>query len=146
MAQSSLSVQTLGHCMADLMLNEKKYPKFSLLILPGLCSDLLLGLDFQRQHQSVSFQHDGPKPPLNICGLSALKVESPDLFSYLTDVHPIATKSRRYCLEDQEFIKSEVRCLLGEGIIEPSNSPWQAQVVVAHNENNKRKMVVDYKQ
>ena len=118
-----------------------------MLILPGLCSDILLGLDFQSQHQSVSFQHNGPKPPLTICGLSVLKVESPDLFFNLTsDVHPIATKSRRYCREDQEFIASEVRHLLNEGIIEPSNSPWRALVVVTQNENNKKRMVVDYSQ
>ena len=147
MAQSSLSAQTLGYCIVDLVLNEKLYPKFCMLILPGLCSDILLGLDFQSQHQSVSFQHNGPKPPLTVCGLSVLKVESPDLFSNLTsDVHPIATKSRRYCREDQEFIAPEVRRLLNEGIIEPSKSPWRAQVVVTRNENNKKRMVVDYSQ
>ena len=147
MAQSSLSAQTLGYCIVDLVLNEKLYPKFCMLILPGLCSDILLGLDFQSQHQSVSFQHNGPKPRLIVCGLSVLKVESPDLFSNLTsDVHPIATTSQRYCHEDQEFIASEVRCLLNEGIIEPSNSPWRAQVVVTRNENNKKRMVVDYSQ
>ncbi len=36
--------------------------------------------------------------------------------------------------------------LLREGIIGPSNSPWRAQVVVTRNENNKRRMVVDYSQ
>ena len=147
MAQSSLSAQTLGYCIVNLVLNEKLYPKSCMLILLGLCSDILLGLDFQSQHQSVSFQHNGPKPPLTVCGLSVLKVESPDLFSNLTsDVHPIATKSRRYCREDQEFTVSEVRRLLNEGIIEPSNSPWRAQVVVTQNENNKKRMVVDYSQ
>ena len=131
----------------DVVLNEKLYPKFCMLILPGLCSDILLGLDFLSQHQSVSFQHNGPKSPLTECGLSVLKVESPDLLSNLTsDVHPIATKSRRYCREDQEFIASEVRRLLNEGIIEPSNTPWRAKVVVTRNENNKKRMVVDYSQ
>ena len=147
MAQSSLSAQTLGYCIVDVVLNEKLYPKFCMLILPGLCSDILLGLDFLSQHQSVSFQHNGPKSPLTECGLSVLKVESPDLLSNLTsDVHPIATKSRRYCREDQEFIASEVRRLLNEGIIEPSNTPWRAKVVVTRNENNKKRMVVDYSQ
>ena len=146
-AQSSLSAQTLGYCIVDLVLNEKLYPKFCMLILPGLCSDIFLGLDFQSQHQSVSFQHNGPKPPLTVRGFSVLMVKSPDLFSNLTsDVHPIVTKSRRYCHENQEFIASEVRRLLNEGIIEPSNSPWRAQVVVTWNENNKKRMVVDYSQ
>ncbi len=36
--------------------------------------------------------------------------------------------------------------LLAEGIMEPSNSPWRAQVVVTHNENHKTRMVIDYSQ
>ena len=36
--------------------------------------------------------------------------------------------------------------LLSEGIIEPSNSPWRAQVVVTVNENHKKRMVIDYSQ
>ena len=36
--------------------------------------------------------------------------------------------------------------LLKEGIIEPSNSPWQDQVVVTRNENHKKRLVIDYSQ
>jgi len=32
--------------------------------------------------------------------------------------------------EDRQFIDSDMKQLLSEGIIEPSNSPWRAQVVV----------------
>ena len=101
------------------------------------------------QHQSISFHHGGPEPPLVVCGLSTLKVEYPDLFTNLTaDIHPIAAKSRRYSYEDRKFIDSEVQRLLNEGVIEPSNSPWRAQVVVARNENHKKRprMVIDYSQ
>jgi len=57
-------------------------------------------------------------------------MEPPDLFANLTaDVHPSATKSRKFGYEDRKFIDSEVQRLLREGIIEPSNSPWRAQVV-----------------
>ena len=147
MAQSTLSAKTLGHCIADLELGGKTYSNLRLSILPGLCSDLILGLDFQKQHQSVSFHHGGPEPPLVVCGLTTLKVEPPDLFTNLTaDVHPIATKSRKYSSEDRKFIDSEVQRLLNEGVIEPSNSPWRAQVVVARNENHKKRMVIDYSQ
>ena len=132
MAQSTLSAKTQGHCFADLELGCKLYSNLHLSILPGLCSDLILGLDFQRQHQSISFHHGGPEPPLVVCGLSTLKVEYPDLFTNLTaDIHPIAAKSRRYSYEDRKFIDSEVQRLLNKGVIEPSNSPWRAQVVVA---------------
>ena len=148
MAQSSLSAETLGHCIVNLEVDGKEYPNLRLSILPGLCSELILGLDFQKQHQSISFHHGGPKPPLVVCGLTTLKVEPPDLFANLTtaDVHPIATKSWRYSYEDRKFIDSEVQHLLAEGIIEPSNSPWRAQVVVTHSENHKKRLAIDYSQ
>ena len=139
MAQSSLSAKTLGHCITELELCGRTYSNVHLSILPGLCSDLILGLDFQKRHQNVSFNYGGSESPLVVCGLSTLKVESPDLFSNLTaDVHPIATKSRRYSYQDRKFIDAEVQRLLKEGIIEPSNSPWRAQVVVTRNENHKK--------
>ena len=37
---------------------------------------LLLGLDFQKQHQSVIFHHGGPQSPLKVCGLSVFEVET----------------------------------------------------------------------
>ena len=130
MVQSSLSAKTLGFCMANLTLEGKQYTKVCLSILPGLCADLILGFDFQKQHQSIIFHHGGPQLPLEVCGFSVLKVEPPDLFANLTsDNHPIA-----------------VQRLLKEGIIEPSNSPWRAQVVVTQSENHKRRLVIDYSQ
>ncbi len=62
---------------------------------PGLllCSDLILGLDFdfdfQQQHQSISMFG----PPLQVCGLTTLKVEPPD--NLTADVHPIASYDDR---------------------------------------------------
>ena len=38
----------------------------------------------------------------------------------------------------------EVKSFLKENIIEPSKSPWRAQVLITTNENHKRRMVVDY--
>jgi len=43
-------------------------------------------------------------------------------------------------------MKEEIHKLLAEGIIEPSVSPWRAQVVVTKNETYKRRMVIDYSQ
>ena len=130
--------------MIDLELGGKQYSKICLSILPCLCADLLLGLDFQRQHRSVIFHHGGPQPPLEVCGLSMLKVGPPELFANLTaDCHSIATKSRRYSHDDRKFIDAEDRCLLKEGIIESSNSPWLVQVVVTRNENHKKRLIID---
>ena len=58
----------------------------------------------------------------------------------------IATKSRKFNEDDKRFIAAEVRKLLLDGIIEPSFSPWRAQVLVARDERHKPRMVVDYSQ
>jgi hypothetical protein len=74
-------------------------------------------------------------------------MEPPEPFANLTpDCHPIATKSRRFSQEDLLFIDGEVERLLNEGIIEPSKSPWRAQVVVTKDENHKKRMAIDYSQ
>ena len=64
----------------------------------------------------------------------------------LPTCQPIATKSRKFNHEDKLFIKEEVRKLLNEQIIEPSYSPWWAQVLVARDGQHKPRMVVDYSQ
>ena len=47
---------------------------------------------------------------------------------------------------DKKFVEVEIRKLLNEEIIEPSSSPWRAQVLVTTSPNHKRRMVVDYSQ
>ena len=54
------------------------------------------------------------------------------------------SKSRRYSFDDRKFIHEETRRLLQEGIIEPSNSPWRAQVVVTKDENHRKRLAIDY--
>ena len=60
------------------------------------------------------------------------------------DAKPIATKAKKYSSIDRAFIESEVQRLLKESIIEPSISPWPAQVLVTTNENYQKCMVIDY--
>jgi len=62
------------------------------------------------------------------------------------DCRPIATKSRRFSDEDNEFIRSETTRLLSEGIIQESSSPWRAQVLVTKKETHKKRLVIDYSQ
>ena len=62
MAQSTLSAKTIRHCVVDLGLNGKTYPGLRLSIIAGQCCDLIIGLNFQQQHQSITFLHGGPKP------------------------------------------------------------------------------------
>ena len=90
--------------------------------MPGLCSDLISGLDFQSQHDSVRFKYG--ETPLPVCSVTTLNIEPSSPFENLTaDCHPIATKSRRYSKDDLNFIAgNEVERLLKEGIIEPNQS------------------------
>ena len=113
----------------------------------ALKSDIILGHDFLKQHENVTVSFGGSKPPLNVCGLATFSVSPPSLFENMSpNCTPVATKSRRFSEEDRAFIQSETQKLLTEGIIEPSTSPWRAQVVVTVNEMHKKRMVIDYSQ
>ena len=46
--------------------------------------------------------------------------------------------------DDRKFIQEETRRLLQEEIIEPSNSPWRGQVVVAKDDNHRKRLAIDY--
>ena len=139
MATSLLSTKTEGSCSVTINCQGQTYKDFRLSVMPELYSDLVLGLDFQSQHDSVTFTYGGTRPPLSVCNLTTLKIESPSPFSNLTaDCHPIAMKSRCYSKEDLTFIGNEVERLLKEGIVEPSQSPWRTQVVVTKDENHKK--------
>ena len=143
----SSTVSITGTCAANLSYQGCKYAGYKLSVLPGLCADLILGLDFQSQHPSVTFHYRGFQPPLAICGFNKLNIDPPEPFANLTaDCHPIASKSRRYSQGDSAFIDEEVKRLLKEGIIEPSLSPWRAQVVVTKDENHKKRLAIDYSQ
>ncbi len=72
-------------------LDGRTYSSVCLSILPDLCSDVILGIDFPSQHACVVFKHGGPNPPLSVCGVSTLNTDPPRLFSNLTDdCHPIS--------------------------------------------------------
>ena len=147
LASTSKSSSTNGHCFVTLRHKGTEYKKVKLSVLPDLCSDVLLGHDFLQRHQSVEIPFDGNEPPLLICNLAVSTLPARSLFSNLDpSCHPICTKSRRHSNEEEHFIQNEVNRMLKEGIIEPSHSPWRAQVLVVTNERQKRRMVVDYSQ
>lgn len=147
MASTHLTKTTSGHCYVKLSYNGREYKNVRLSLLPDLCSDVILGHDFLKKHKELSIKFKGEEPPLSISAVSAAKVTSPPLFSNLTpECKPIATKSRRRHPSDEQFIEQEVEKLLADKIIEPSSSPWRAQVLVTVNERHKKRMVVDYSQ
>ena len=146
MASSSL-VRSIGSCNVTLRYNDSTYTDVKLIVLPDLCADVILGHDFLRLHNSLVISFEGKRPILRLCSLATANVSAPPLFANLSaDCRPIAIKSRRYSDSDAKFISQEVKKLLDEGIIERSNSPWRAQVLVTTNERPKKCLVIDYSQ
>ena len=122
-----------------------KYKNVTLKVMKDLCADVILGLDFQSKHESITLMLGGSKEPLVISGLTTLKTEPPSPFQNLTtNCKPIASKSRHYSDIDKKFISSEVQRLYIEGIIEPSTSPWRSQVFVTKNSRSKKRLAIDY--
>ena len=121
-------------------------------VLKNLCSDVLLGQDFQSMHKHVIFQYEGEKDDFVVsktsCALTSASTQFPSLFQNLSkNCSPIAVKSRRFNADDQLFIGQEIDRLRSECIIKPSISPWRAQIVVVKDtENNKRRMCIEYSQ
>ncbi|GFO33886.1 retrovirus-related pol polyprotein from transposon 17.6 [Plakobranchus ocellatus] len=147
MASTNLSSTTKGHCFVALDHHGQIYQSVKLSILQGLCADLILGHDFLSQHDGLQMSFQGSKPTFSVCGLSTAKVEPASLFSnLLPECKPIATKSRRFSLPDKQFIDAEIHKLLSEDVIEPSKSPWRAQVLVTSDDRHKKRMCVDYSQ
>ncbi|VDI32022.1 Hypothetical predicted protein [Mytilus galloprovincialis] len=153
MASSALSSPIVGICNVNLNIDGHFYPNMQLSVLNKLCCDIILGQDFMKRHDSIKISFGGSRPAVEIndsntvCGLAASSVDPPELFANLTsECRPIATKSRKYSAVDREFIEKETTRLLTEGIIEPSMSPWRAQVLVTSNERHKKRLVIDYSQ
>ena len=76
MAASSLSTVIQGYCVVDLVYRGKLYNGLRVSVLQDLCADLILGLDFQSRHESITFQYGGPEPPIAVCGLSTLNLRA----------------------------------------------------------------------
>ena len=152
MASSNLKNNIAGPCVADLNINGVNYNFVSLKIMKNLCTDILLGHDFQSQHKQVVFKFGGRKDDFigarNVCAISSVTAAFPSLFrNILNDVKPTAVKSRQFNKSVQEFINREITRQRAKGIIQPRISPWRAQVVVVKGaENDKQQMCVDYSQ
>ena len=141
MAQTIMNTKMSGYCVADIIHTGQHYTGTRLAVLKDLCSDVILGYDFQKEHSRLTFELGGSGPELNVnstsmCALSAATVNEPSLFINLL---PIPTKLRYFNKDDRDFIQSEVDHLPSEGIIEPSSSPWRAQVAVVKNSEKDKK-------
>jgi len=145
MASSAVKVKSAGFCLADVTVQGVKYPSTKLNVPDSLCCDVILGLDFQCNHQRLIFEFSGGAADLvvsneNSCAVTAASVEEVHLITNLSpDVKPIATKSRRFSEGDRGFIEESIEKLLADGVIRPSSSPWRAQVIVVKDETDRHK-------
>ena len=93
-------------------------------VCKNLCADLVLGQDFMKRYRRVVFElnEKGKNVVISrsVCGVPATNIPPMRLFKNLDPgVKPIATKLKRFNLENQKFIRSEIKKLLNESIIEP---------------------------
>lgn len=143
MASSSWTSSVSSCCSIVFNIKGKDYRE-RFLVLPNCCTDVILGLPFLKQHSSLKITFGGDNKDLEICALTPFQVTPPRIFTHLSpDFKPIAAKSRRYSSQDSLFIKNEIQRLLTEDIIEPSCSPWRAQIHIV-NQGHKKRMVIDY--
>ena len=154
LASSNSLGHVTGRCRVDVKIGNNFYPDTELGILEDLCTDLLLGGDFQKRHKRVVFEYNGSKPDLVVPNdndlvtsvVAASDIEPATLFNNLSsDCRPIATKSRRFNSDDRSFISREIENLLLSDVIRPSTSPWRAQVLLVKNaDSGKKRLCVDY--
>lgn len=146
MAASDLKRKVNSLCSVNIDMQGHSF-QADLLIIENLCADIIIGHDILEKHTTLEMNFGGPKAPLKLCALSRANIEPVCLFpNLLPNCKPIAAKSRRYSDSDKQFIKEEIKKLLADEVIEPSLSPWRAQVLVTRNENHKRRMCIDYSQ
>ena len=142
MALTTMNTSITGCCTITLTLVDNVYNEICLSVLKDLCSDIILGHNFQKLHKSVTIDMGGTNPDLIISNTSprALSTATIDNISLFTNLlpgcKPIATKSRRFSFDDEDFLQGKIDRLLSGGIIEPSTSHWRAQIVVGRTVHN----------
>ena len=137
MAVTASSSHSEGYCIVSIKLQNRTYPNVKMMVLNNLFVDVILG----QQHEHVRINFEGTEPPLHLGALKCIKTDlTPRLFENLdANCKPIVTKSRRHSKKiNEQFIFETIQCDLVNGIIEPSTSPWRAQVLVTSGENHRK--------
>ena len=97
MALTSLKTHVIGHCFADIDLNQHVYTWTRHGVLKDLCSDIIIGHNFQEEHERTTTEFGGNKPEMifqtqhQSVPSSAAIIDEPSFFScLLRDCKPIA--------------------------------------------------------
>ena len=150
LAPDSSITEVFEKVCSNLKIQGRGYSNITFGVVPKLCADIVLGQNFLNQYEDVVLKLVGVHEHLVVeansySGVSASSVDAPRLFHSL-DAHCklIATEPRKFNQEDKHFIRKEVSKLLTDKVIEPSYSPWRAQVLIARDGQHKPSMVIDY--
>jgi len=134
-----------GQCITHLLVVNNEYSDVTFNVLDNLATDVIIGEKIFKEHEGVTFTFKGDRPPLTLNALKKMSVPFPKPFRHLSEnCRPIADKPRKYSQADLHFIRDETQRLLSDDLIEPSNSPWKAQVLVVKEQSRKRRMIIDY--
>ena len=115
-------------------------------VVDNLIVPLIIGMNLLRQHSKVIMSFGGSMEPLEFC-FALFPIRGTPTYRLLPNVDidklkPVATPSRRYS-PHSDFIKSEIKRLLEDDIIQASQSPWRAQCFVT-NTHKKPRLVIDF--
>ncbi|XP_075256708.1 uncharacterized protein LOC142349181 [Convolutriloba macropyga] len=138
-----------GSTQATIVMNKNQY-NVAFTVARSLVADVIIGLDVLRRHHEVNLMFNGHRPKTSlICasstqpGFPTMQIDPPVIFSHsVYKAKPIASKSREHKIEDRNFMDTEVKRMIADGIITVSTSPWRAQAFV--NRDHKPRMVIDY--
>ena len=78
MALTSMESTAIGSSQLTLLVNNRENQNIKVDILLNLCSDIILGHDFQKQHSKVTFQFEGSQPKLIVKPLAKSSVTALD--------------------------------------------------------------------
>lgn len=141
-------------------------------IIGDLADNAILGTDVLSQMTTLHVEYGGPLGTLNcgtveqqqkhvFTGIDGRKLQLPascfdhtrickaepqSCFTGINTERPIRAATRRYSVQDKQFIHSEVKRLTDEGRIQPSRSAWRSQVLVVRDRegNRKPRFCIDY--
>ena len=119
-------------------------------VAEGLNSDAIMGTTSLSAFKALTIRYGGALPTLHVQEITTKSAgfvdHAPVSCFPIKPSLPLRAPSRRQSQEDRHYIKGEIQWLLGEGKIQPSNSPWRSQVFVVRDGGRRPRMVVDYAQ
>ena len=145
------SVNIVGSVVESVTVNGHAFQE-TVYIASKLCDPAILGSSALCQFKSVTIKYKGEAPPLVIASnplksdkvQNCMNMEPFPIVTLQKDAVPIRCASRFRSTEDQIFIREEIKRLREAGVIEESQSPWRAQVVVSKTANHRKRLCIDY--